>query len=707
MKDGTDTCTIRFGPFEADLDTAELRKEGAKLALQIQPFQVLAFLLKRPGELVTREQLRSRVWPEDTFVDFDHALNTSIAKIRLALGDDAEHPKYIETLPRRGYRFIAAVETLRTEPPAAELANAPGRKIRARWLWAVVAAAAAGLLFTLVAWRLDRNPLQLPPASIEVVPVVALHGSQASPAFSPDGNQVAFGEYEGEDGAIYTAFIGGDKPLRLTVKSGVCCPTWSPDNRQIAFMRFLEKGFSINVISALGGAEKILYTTGSGLRGMCAHLDWSPDGKLLAFSEPRADRSNNPRITLISLDDLSVRPLTSSIAPEYDCQPAFSPDGSRVAFERGSVGGLSKDLFVIPVSGGEPRRLTFDNSWGGSPAWTQDGADIVFSSNRGGPMTLWRVSATGGPPRPVAGVSAMAYAPSISRKGNLLAYEHDTFTTGIWRISLKDKTHLSDRATRLISARGMINTRPSFSPDGKKVVFESDRMGFSDIWYCDSDGSNCVQLTSLHGTAGTARWSPDGHRIAFEFQSQHYYDVYVLEVPDGRPRRLLTFSEADNGAPNWSRDGNWIYFYSSHEKGPLQLWKVPFQGGTPVRVTKNGGVYATESEDGRFLYYSKMEQSGIWKMPLNGGGEERVLDQPEGYEWFNWTVAPGGIYFVTQTDAQKSTIGFFDFATRKRAVIDIVEKLRFGLALSPDSKSLLYSRTDSEDYEVMLVKNFH
>jgi DNA-binding winged helix-turn-helix (wHTH) protein len=132
MKDGTDTCTIRFGPFEADLDTAELRKEGAKLALQIQPFQVLAFLLKRPGELVTREQLRSRVWPEDTFVDFDHALNTSIAKIRLALGDDAEHPKYIETLPRRGYRFIAAVETLRTEPPAAELANAPGRKIRAR-----------------------------------------------------------------------------------------------------------------------------------------------------------------------------------------------------------------------------------------------------------------------------------------------------------------------------------------------------------------------------------------------------------------------------------------------------------------------------------------------------------------------------------------------------------------------------------------------
>lgn len=581
------------------------------------------------------------------------------------------------------------------------------RKIKGRWLWAA-GAAAAGLLFTLVASRFIQNPLQSWLSSIEVVPLVALHGSQSSPAFSPDGNQVAFGESGGEDGAIYTALIGGDKPLRLTVKSGgVCCPAWSPDNRQIAFTRFLKEGFSINLISALGGAEKTLYTAQSGVRGNCARLDWSPDGKALAFSQPGPDRSLNPRIALISLDDLSVRRLTSPVPQEYDCSPAFSPDGSSLAFERGSVGGLAKDLFVVSISGGELRRLTFDNSWGGTPAWTQDGTEIVFSSNRGGPMNLWRVSANGGPPGPVAGVSAIAYAPSISRKGNLLAYQHDTLTTGIWRITLRDQTHSSGRPTSLISARGMINTRPSFSPDGKKVVFESDRLGFSDIWYCDSDGSNCAELTSLHGTAGTARWSPDGHRIAFEFQSQHYYDVYVLEVPDGRPRRLVTFADGDNGAPNWSRDGKWIYFYSSHENGPLQLWKVAYQGGTPVRVTRNGGVYATESKDGRFLYFSKMEQSGIWKMPLNGDEEERVLDQPEGFHWFDWVLAAGGIYFVNDADAEKLRIEFFDFATGRRTLIGNLEKEGFGLALAPDGKSLLYSRTDSEDYEIMLVKNFH
>lgn len=499
MKNAGDSRTIRFGPFEADLETAELRKAGTKLALQVQPFQVLAVLLKKPRELVTREQLRTEVWPEDTFVDFDHALNTSIAKIRLILGDDAEHPTYIETLPRRGYRFIATVEMPRTEVPEHGATGASDRPRRRRWLPAIAVSAAACLLLMLVGWRISRNPSPSP--SIEVVPLVALHGFQAFPAFSPDGNQVAFGEYEDNNrGAIYTTLIGGDKPLRLTGTSEVCCPTWSPDSRQIAFMRFSKDGFTINVISALGGTEKTLYTARPGIRGSCPRLDWSPDGKLLAFTEPRAEL--NPRVALISLDDLSVHPLTSPPPQEFDCEPAFSPDGSRVAFERGTVGGESRDTFVIPITGGESRRLTFDNAWGGSPEWTQDGSEIVFSSNRGGPMNLWRVSANGGPPRPVAGVSAIATAPSISRKGNQLAYEHDTLTSGIWRISLRDQPHSVGHPTSVTTARGIINTRPSISPDGKKIVFESDRMGFSDIWYCDSDGSNCSQLTSLHGTAG-------------------------------------------------------------------------------------------------------------------------------------------------------------------------------------------------------------
>src|ERR1700751_3841796 len=106
---------VRFGSFEADLHTRELRKHGLKVKVQEQPFQVLAMLLARPGELVTREEIRSRLWPQDTFIDFDHGLNAAVRRLRDALNDDAETPRFIETLPRRGYRFIAPVEKLSIE----------------------------------------------------------------------------------------------------------------------------------------------------------------------------------------------------------------------------------------------------------------------------------------------------------------------------------------------------------------------------------------------------------------------------------------------------------------------------------------------------------------------------------------------------------------------------------------------------------------
>jgi serine/threonine protein kinase/Tol biopolymer transport system component len=580
-------------------------------------------------------------------------------------------------------------------------------RLTARWGWVGVGAAALVLLSTIAIWWLVRKSAGSPLSSVEVVPLVAMQGKQATPAFSPDGNQVAFTEYEGQEGAgIYTTLIGGEKSLRLTDNPGDYYPTWSPDSRQIAFVRHSESGKekSFYVIPALGGSERRLYTCPLETRSYCSRLDWSPDGRTLVFPEP-TENGLRSRITLLSLTDLSTQQLTSPPDQEYDCEPAFSPDGLSVAFARGSVGSGRRDLFVLTVSGGDPRRLTSGNS-GDSPVWTQDGREIVFSSELGGLRSLWRIPVSGGTPRPVAGVGEMAFSPSISRKGNQLVYRRAVESTAVWRINLKDERHSLGPPVRVISARG-INRRPNFSPDGKRVAFESDRLGYSDIWYCDSNGSNCVQLTSLHGTAGTARWSPDGHYIAFESLSQPYYEVYVVEVPGGQPRLVPTFPGADNGAPNWSRDGQWIYFYSAHESGPLQLWKVPFKGGSPIHVTKNGGVYAIESDDGRFLYYSKLGQPGVWKMPLDGGEETRVLDQPRA--WPNWALARTGIYFVSESAEPNGRIEFFDLATRKTTPIVSLEKPASffgGLAVSPDGRSLLSGQIEVDDSSIMLVKNF-
>jgi Tol biopolymer transport system component len=329
-------------------------------------------------------------------------------------------------------------------------------------------------------------------------------------------------------------------------------------------------------------------------------------------------------------------------------------------------------------------------------------------------QSLWRVAVSGDVPKPVAGVGGPAIKPSISRRGNHLVYQQAVENDNIWRIDLKDETHTLGSPVREFSSRGFIR-RPSFSPNGKKVAFESDRLGYSDIWVCDSDGSNCAQVTSLHTISGTARWSPDGQYLAFESAYQHFWQLYTVQVPGGEPHLMGTLA-GNNGTPNWSRDGQWIYFYS--EQRQYQIWKVPSKGGTPVQVTKDGGVYGIESEDERSLYYTgKPNQAGIWRMSLDGGDETHVLDEP--LSWYNWVLTRTGIYFIdegVQPEVPEmllrhvnGRIEFLDFATREIIPIFSIEKpvsAYGGLALSRDGKSLFYGQTDRDDSYIMLVKNF-
>ena len=695
---------VRFGLFEADLQTGELRKNGRRVPLQGQPFQVCAILLKNSGGLVTREELRQRVWPEDTFVDFDHALNTAITKIRLALGDEADNPRFVETLPRRGYRFIGSVAKPISQavPPVAS--KGWFKRLTARRNWLVASTTLLTLLSGIGIWRFSRNRVYpaLPP--IEVAPLAGLPGVQIEPAFSPDGNQVAFVLRGTENCGIYTTMVGGEKSLRLTSDCDDASPTWSPDGRRVAFYRYFENGngMAIRVVPAFGGSEHRLYK--GPFNPSARGLDWSPDGNMLAFSGGQTDWKGT-WISLLSLVDSTTRKLTSPSGEEIDYSPAFSPDGSTVAFVRGTLAGAVEDLYVVRAAGGIPTRLTFDKTWiKGSPTWTPDGRDIVFSSARGGLASLWRVSASGGTPRPVAGVGVIASSPSISRKGNQLVYTQGFIKENILRLNLKDEKHSQGPPAVLNLKKGR-NWRPNFSPDGKRFAFESV-LGSSEIWACDSDGSNCGQLTSLQGTAGAPRWSPDGHYMAFEFRPRERSEIYLLEMGGGMPRLLPTVPGADNGGPSWSRDGRWIYFYSDRGGEHFQLWRVPLKGGPPVQITKNGGVFATESADGRFLYYSKYEAQGIWKVALSGGEEKRVLDQAGEMEWYNWALARNGVYFLEHRE-KGGALDFFDFATGKTTTILTSDKQPdVGLAVSADGKSILYSEVELEDSNIMLVKNF-
>lgn len=700
---------VRFDVFELDLRAGELLRNDRKIKLQEQPFRILVLLLERAGEVVTRDELRQELWPADTFVDFDHGLNSAVGRLREALRDSAEKPRFIETVAKRGYRFIAPV--IKEEPkPENQLeeAGVVTRTSRPRWgrFW-FAATICLALVCSASIWALYRPHPDTELSKIEVVPLIGLRGYQATPAFSPDGTLVAFRQSDGGNNTgIYAAVVGGQKTIQLTNDPGDCCPTWSPDGRQIAFARFSGNFFSVVTIPALGGTERRLYRGPDHLGG---GLSWSPNGSLIAFSESLERDPTRAWISVLSVSDSSIRQISSPPPGWIDRSPSYSPDGGRLAFIRSAVAGVSNDIYVMAANGGLAKRLTFDHRpMTGSLAWTPDSREIVFASARSAEMGLWVVSADGSIPRPVAGPVGEAAWPTIpSNSDKTLVYEQSLGKADVWRLDLKDANHAQRAPFALVSEKGD-KMRPELSPDGKKIAFESDRLGFWDIWTCDVDGSRCDQVTSLHGTAGRARWSPDGRYIAFEFHPQERSEIYVVEVPGGVPRLLPTIPGSDNLSPSWSRDGKSIYFASKRGGEAFQIWKMPIAGGAPKQLTRHGGISPVESIDGRYLYYSKYEQSGIWRMPLDGGGDEsEVLSEIDSGSWPDWALSPEGIYFVKFGKFPHAELAFHDFASGKTHVLWPLErKVGWGLSLSADRKSLVYIQDQFAESNLMLVRNF-
>jgi len=368
---------LRFLDFQVNLNTGEVRKAEVRLKLQDQPFKVLATLVQRPGQVVTREDLRQLIWPEESFGDFDHAINLAVTKLRSALGDSADVPHLIETLPRRGYRFIAPIEGhIPSDAEAQPAAQRDFKGLPTKWTWFVVGATLLVLGSALAFVRLLRKSAEAPPSAVEVIPLVSMPGQQAAAAISPDGKQIAFAEF-GQRQGIYITLVNGGKSLQLT-QNNDSYPTWSPDGSQIAFARYSGSQESFYIMRALGGSEHRVYTAPVAIWQNCGRLDWSPDGKFLVFPES-IDDGTRSRLTMLSLSDLIARPFTLPSNQQFDCEPTFSPDGASVAFVCGSMRAFLGDLFVVKVAGGDPVRLTSANS-GGAPAWTPDGREIVFSS---------------------------------------------------------------------------------------------------------------------------------------------------------------------------------------------------------------------------------------------------------------------------------------------------------------------------------------
>jgi Tol biopolymer transport system component len=453
----------------------------------------------------------------------------------------------------------------------------------------------------------------------------------------------------------------------------------------------------------------------------CGNLDWLPDGQHLVVSNLIAARAwtpgNSYPLSLVNIDTGEQRPVTAPpLGTLGDASPLVSPDGTTLAFVR-LMAAEAADIYLMPLGGGALRRLTFDGQAKLGIAWTADSREIVFANHNQGSFRLWRIALRGGNPRPITSGGEDSYSPAIARRGNRLAYTVARNDINLWSINISgSNAPKAGPATRLISSnRGQ--TDAQFSPDSRKIAFQSGRSGPNEIWASDANGEGLEQLTHLGSSSASPRWSPDGSKIAFDFRPHGNPDIFVIRADGGMPHRLTT-SPAEDVLPSWSNDGKWIYF-ASNRTGHFQVWKVAADtaessGAPAVQVTWDGGYNPFESADGKYLYFSKAPaKPGVWRRCLdsaNGAREEPVLERVEQWNW--WTLSPYGIYFFqrveqpTQTRQTTIALEFFNLQSSRISRLTLLRKPVGPLALSPDGSRLVYTQIDRLDRDLMLVENF-
>jgi Tol biopolymer transport system component len=582
----------------------------------------------------------------------------------------------------------------------AMLAKDPAARPPSRYLAvaAIVLAVGAGVYGI----RVEMAAL---PAAVQPrppVPLTGMDGLELWPAFSPDGKQIVYTRDIGDGKPdLYLKLIGGGPPLRLrAIGSGNLDPAWSPDGLQIAFRREYPDHVGVFIMSALGGAERLVRNVSDPVRTERG-LAWRPDGKALIVSD--RVRAGTSALWSLPLDGSARQRLTSPPDDYLDVAPAFSSDGKTLAFIRST--GTDDELFLMRRQGKE-RRIPTGRSMD-SLAWSADGQSIFFTTRDVHDRAIFRIRPGGGDAVRLSRVAAASpFNLTVAGQGDRLAFaQRVPGTSEILKLDITGKT-----APRKLIASGGFDTDPSFSPDGTRIAFASTRSGNSQIWVAAGDGSNPVPVTSYDGPqSGSPRWSPDGKQLAFDHDLKVSSGVFVMSVDGGAARKL-----ASNAAlPEWSPDGRWIYFrFRPDRSGSWQIWKAPSTGGTPVQLTENGGFECFPSPDGRFLYYTKdRERAGIWRMPVDGGQETEVPELRPVLRYRYWSGTSAGIYFLDPgTGGTFVALKFFRFANRRLepvlSSVPLPMSYVRGLAVSPDGRQILWVQLSRRISQILLVEGF-
>ena len=688
---------VRFSDFEVDVRSGELRKCGRKIRLQEKPFQILALLIEQPGELVTREEMRQKLWPSDTFVDFDHSLGTAISKLRLAFGDSPQNPRFIETVASRGYRFIAPMESPGETPssptivaseqfPEASVIDATvavleresnvvaihgtGQRHRETiWVLGIAVVAGALLFAGLGFWF--RRPAERRTVTRLAIPLPA--GQQLvgdnNVAMSPDGMNLVYAARQQGGPQLYLRSLESLEAVPIAGTEGGKVPFFSPDSQWIGFFAATK----LKKVRISGGVVSNLCDSSANGSG----ANWGTDGRI--YFEPQGQSG----IWRVSAEGGTPEPVTTLDRQQGESDhlwPQLLPGGKAILFTVWTGAGIDDAHLAVQVLGTNHHRIVIRGASGGG-RYVSSG-HLVFV--RGGtlmavPFDLARLDVTAvAPVELVKGaleggtsgsfsISAggtLAYAPGpssiaamtrlvwVDRSGRTeplaaptRAYRNVSLSPDGRRVAIGTLGNSADiwiydlvrnTLTRLSSEVG--NLFPLWAPDNNRVTYVMFRHGTRDIYRRPSDGGGDDELLVANGhDAFPMSWSPDGRILAFDQTDPSTgSDLWTVDVGGDRKPHPFLNSPYDERFPEISPDGHWLA-YESNESGRFEVYVSTFPvPGQKWQISTDGGGEPTWAHSGSELFYrsgNKMMVLDVRTKPNFAVGLPRVLFQGDYYSW--------------------------------------------------------------------------
>jgi len=718
---GNGTRMIQFGVFEVDLRAGELRRSGAKIRLQEQPFRILTMLLDRPGEVVSREELRTHLWPADTFVDFDHSLNAAVRRLRDALGDTAENPRFVETVARRGYRFLAPVNG--TVPAVvSEIAVSPPKSTHKGWIASAAAVLLlAGLGLGLFLGRRTSPPLiSSTPFAERRLTANPSEDPVSSSAISPDGKYLAFSDDTGS--YLRQVDTGETHPLILPQGFKAMPVSWLPDGSHILVTSVTPPAQQAGLwqISTVGGSPRKLSDEGR-------EAAVSPDGSQIVFLKGAA---KSQELWLMRADGEQSRKIAGEIGDLFR-SPVWSADGKQIAFLRGVYRhgeyGVEPQIEILDITSNERKVVMSQARLGPALAWTND--HLVYVLDESPPnendSNAWSVKIDPHTGKPLGTATRLTTGPgkiqylSSAADGRRLAYVKQSWQPDVYVARLEaNGTKL--QTPRLLTLDERQDLPWAWTPDSQQVIFGSDRDGAFHLFRQAPEQTTPELLVGGKEESMVPRLTPDGKAIVYlqyqpGFEGAQAVRMLRVSLTGGPPELVLEGRGLTN--LQCARLPSTLCLYGQVDEKRLVFFSFdPLRGKRQEVAHLDDDIpYAYNwslAPDGSTLAIAKARKIELTVTPdirllsLANHTERTIrLKEWPGVSSLDWAADGKSLWVSTSTNTGTYALLNVDLQGRARPVLEQT-KMVVGWAIpSPDGRYLALNLA-SGDSNVWMIENF-